>query len=131
MDHQALPQGAAVPGGVRSSVELPVKPGPVSSPTLEDAPQLVIRQKKAAAGWVVGKRQRSCTWSTLRGCAGLRGPSTCWPHTGTLGRCAHPPIRTWTKVHKIKKTRFRMDSPGMMLRSRGIDSWGSWLGINI
>lgn len=40
-------------------------------------------------------------------------------------------IPTWTKVHRIKKMRFRMDSPGTMLWSRTIVSWGSLLGTNI
>lgn len=68
----------------------------------------------------------------LRGRAGLKRAEQGWPHTGTQGRFASPLlIRTWTKVHKIKKMRFRMDSPGMMLWSRTIASWGPWLGISI
>lgn len=68
-------------------------------PGLEDTVLLVIRWKKAAPGWAgSGKLQESA------------GHTQAWSAEVFPFR-----IRTWTKVHKIKKMRFRMDSPGMML----------------
>lgn len=71
-------------------------------------------------------------WNQAKGLlAQLKGrdPLAVPGHKGQ--RFAQLSIHTWTKVHKMKKMRFRMDSPGMMLWSRTIVSWGLLLGINM